>query len=176
MTEYRRALIPGGHYFFTVNLAERRGQDLLVREADRLREAVRTVQAQHPFEIVAAVVLPDHLHMIWRLPDNDIDYAARWNLIKGGFSRTLPAGEQRSASRIARRERGIWQRRYWEHLIRDEEDLRRHVEYIHYNPVKHGCAKTPIEWPYSSLHRYVRQGHYAADWAAAKDIREWRNE
>ncbi len=166
MTEYRRAHVAGAMYFFTVNLAERHGAPLLVQQVHALREVMQTVRLKHPFEIIAAVVLPDHLHAIWQLPQGDADYANRWSLIKSGFSRHLPKTERISASRAERRERGIWQRRYWEHLLRDEEDLRQHVEYIHYNPVKHGHCASPIDWPHSSFHRYVRQGLYAPDWAA----------
>ena len=166
MPTYRRDQTQGGCYFFTVALAERRNNPLLVQHITQLREATRAVQQAHPFEIVAAVVLPDHLHAIWQLPEGDADYSTRWSLIKAAFSRQLPKQERVSVSRQERRERGIWQRRFWEHRIRDEDDLRRHVEYIHYNPVKHGHAASPIEWPHSSLHRYIRQGVYPSDWAA----------
>ncbi|HEY1077270.1 MAG TPA: transposase [Fontimonas sp.] len=171
MTEYRRAFTPGGSYFFTVNLAQRHHADLLLREIGTLRDAVRRVRQSHPFAIVAAVVLPDHLHMIWRLPEADADYPRRWQLIKGHFSRALKIDERRSASRLRKRERGIWQRRYWEHLIRDDDDLCRHVEYIHYNPVKHGHVMRPYDWPHSSFRRYVRQRLYPADWGASAAIR-----
>lgn len=170
MTEYRRATTPTGTYFFTVNLAERQGNDLLLRQADLLRETTRSMRQRRPFEIVAAVILPDHLHMIWRLPPNYADFATRWSLIKGGFSRALPATERRGASRVGKRERGIWQRRYWEHLICDDEDLRRHVQCIHYNPVKHGYVSSPVEWAHNSFHRYVRDGIYPADWGAGEGI------
>ncbi|WP_418647487.1 REP-associated tyrosine transposase [Thauera butanivorans] len=173
MTDYRRARLAGGTFFFTVNLAIRKDNDLLVRHVDLLRHSIRAVQQQHPFDIVAAVILPEHLHMIWRLPREDADFSTRWRLVKGSFSRGLPKGEQCSPSRIAKGERGIWQRRYWEHRIRDDEDLRRHVEYIHYNPVKHGHVPRPIDWPYSSFHRYVRDGIYQANWAADDGIRRW---
>ncbi len=123
MTEYRRACIPGGSYFSTVNLAQRHANDLLLREIKALRAAIRSVRMAHPFEIIAAVILPEHLHMIWSLPKADADFPKRWNQIKGRFSRALPTGEQRGDSRANKRERGIWQRRYWEHAIRDEEDL-----------------------------------------------------
>ena len=166
MTEYRRARVAGASYFFTVNLAERHGAPLLVQHVQALREVTQAVRLKHPFEIIAAVVLPDHLHAIWRLPEGDADYAKRWSLIKSSFSRRLPSTERISASRATRRERGIWQRRYWEHLLRDDEDLRRHVEYIHYNHVKHGHVASPVEWPHSSFHRYVRQSVYPSDWDA----------
>ena len=173
MTEYRRALIAGGTFFFTVNLAAREGNDLLVRHIGHLRHSVREVRRRHPFDIVAAVVLPEHLHMIWRLPPGDADFPVRWRLSRSGFSSSLLPGERRSASRIAKGERGIWQRRYWEHQIRCDEDMRRHVEYIHYNPVKHGHVTRPGDWAYSSFHRYVRDGVYPSDWAAADAVRRW---
>jgi len=134
---YRRADIKGGTYFFTVNLAQRHLR-LLLDRVEILREAVKTVKQRHPFHIDAFVVLPDHLHAIWTLPPDNADFTTRWMLIKSGFSRHIAMHERRSVSRISKGERGIWQRRYWEHLIRDENDFERHVDYIHYNPVKHG--------------------------------------
>ncbi len=160
---YRRLLIPGGTFFFTVNLADRRSR-LLTENIDRLREAVRTVRMAHPFEIVAWVVLPEHMHAIWTLPEGDRDYPLRWNQIKGSFSRQLPKKEATSRSRALKRERGIWQRRYWEHAIRDEDDLARHVDYVHYNPVKHGHTERATLWPYSSFHRFVERGWLNEDW------------
>jgi len=162
---YRRARIAGGTYFFTVNLQDR-SLDLLVRHVDALRDATREVQQRHPFEIVAAVVMPEHLHAIWTLPEGDDDFPMRWAQIKGRFSRALAAHEPLSGSRASQGERGIWQRRYWEHLIRDANDLERHVDYIHYNPVKHGHVARPIDWPHSSLHRFVRLGMRSQDWGA----------
>ena len=111
------------------------------------------------------MILPDHLHCLWQLPADDADNANRWAQIKSGFSRRLPVEERRSARRIARRERGIWQRRYWEHLIRDGDNLRRHVEYIHFNPVKHGYSSRPVDWPHSSFRRWAARGDYPVDWA-----------
>ena len=163
MSNYRRMRVPGGTYFFTVNLLERRRR-LLVERIDDLRAAFRAAHAVRPFEILAIVILPDHLHCLWRLPPGDTDNANRWAQIKSGFSRRLPAGERRSLRRVARRERGIWQRRYWEHLIRDDNDLRRHVEYIHFNPVKHGHSPRAIDWPHSSFYRWVERGEYPANW------------
>ncbi len=115
------------------------------------------------------VILPDHLHCIWSLPPGDADYKTRWSLIKAGFSRAIPKGEKRTESRIKRGARGIWQRRYWEHLIRNELDYRRHVDYIHWNPVKHGWAKRVGNWPHSSFHAYVRRGIVPLDWAGGED-------
>lgn len=163
VTGYRRNFIPGGSFFFTVNLADRRLR-LLAEHADLLRTAFRDIRACHPFTIEAMVVLPDHLHAIWTLPPNDSDFAVRWRLIKSAFSRALPVGERISVSRAAKGERGIWQRRYWEHTLRDETDFARHVDYIHFNPVKHGHVERVRDWPYSSFHRMVRLGVYPADW------------
>jgi putative transposase len=140
MSRYRRLKIEGGAFFFTLALADR-GSDLLVRRIERLRRAYAEVEKRRPFETVAICILPDHIHALWRLPEGDADYAARWSLFKSGFSRSLPAAKTRSVSKIAKREKGIWQRRYWEHAIRDDVDFERHIDYIHYNPVKHGLVK-----------------------------------
>jgi putative transposase len=164
MTEYRRAHVPGATWFFTVNLAERKGNRLLVEHIVELRASFRHVKERHPFKMDAFVILPDHLHCIWTLPPGDIDYSMRWNLLKGHFSRSIAAGERISSSREKRRERGIWQRRYWEHLLRNQDDFNRHVEYIHWNPVKHGWAGQVADWPYSSFAHYVERGIYPADW------------
>jgi len=160
---YRRADVAGGTYFFTVNLAERK-RTLLVDHVDVLWVVIQKVKATHSFHIDAMVILSDHLHALWTLPGTDADYPTRWALIKAGFSRCLPQDERRNSSRIAKGERGIWQRRYWEHLIRDESDYSNHVDYIHYNPVKHGHVKRVAEWPYSTFHRYVARGIYPPDW------------
>ena len=169
MSRYRRAKIEGGIFFFTVALADR-SSDLLVREIDRLRRSYNTMQERIPFETIAICILPDHLHALWHLPDGDADYAARWNLFKSLFSRGLPAAKTRSASKVAKREKGIWQRRYWEHAIRNEADFERHVDYIHYNPVKHGLVTRVVDWPHSSFRRYVERGMLPADWAG--DLKE----
>ena len=128
MTEYRRANTAGATWFFTVNLAERHGNRLLVDNIDLLRQVFRKVKQDHPFEIDAFVLLPEHLHCIWTLPDGDSDYKTRWALIKAGFSRRIPTGERRSESRVKRGERGIWQRRYWEHLIRTKSRVRSSID------------------------------------------------
>jgi putative transposase len=164
MTAYRRNFIPGGCFFFTVNLADRRSK-LLTEYADVLRFAFRETRERHPFTIDAMVVLPDHLHAIWTMPEGNRDFATRWRLIKSTFSRNFAAGEPVSASRVAKGERGIWQRRYWGHTIRDEDDFVRHVDYIHINPVKHGLVTRVRDWPYSSFHRMVRRGICPEDWA-----------
>lgn len=175
MSNYRRAWVPGGTCFFTVNLLERRRR-LLVDHIGLLRESLSAAQKARPFVLLAWVVLPDHLHVAWRLPDGDADNANRWSHIKAGFSRRLPATERRSAYRQSRRERGIWQRRYWEHLIRDADDFRHHVDYIHANPVKHGHAARAADWPHSSFHTWVRRGAYPPDWCVATDYGDSRGE
>ncbi len=166
MTSYRRAHQPGGCYFFTVALNDRR-TCLLTDHVGHLHNCFRIVQGKHPFTIDAVVILPDHLHSIWTLPDGDTDFSMRWALIKGTFSRGITGGEEVGESRKKRGERGIWQRRFWEHLIRDERDLGAHVEYIHYNPVKHGLVTRAIDWPHSSIYRYLREGRCDPDWAAS---------
>ena len=165
MPDYRRAYHPGGTYFFTVNLLERTDNDLLTRHIDVLRDAVRVVRLAHAFEIRSWVVLPDHLHCVIKLPDNDSDFSLRWRLIKTRFSRELPLTERRETVRVRRRERGIWQRRFWEHLIRDERDYTAHMDYVHINPVKHGLVKQVSDWPYSTFHRLVKMGIYPHDWS-----------
>jgi putative transposase len=166
---YRRAWTPGRTFFFTVNLADRRSQ-LLIEQVETLRMAFRQVRSRHPFIIYAVAILPDHLHAIWTLPPGDDDFAGRWALIKAGFSRSLLMTEAISASRRKKGERGIWQRRFWEHRIRDEEDFARHVDYIHWNPVKHGHVQRAIDWPWSSIHRYVRQGDLPTEWGVEVDF------
>lgn len=157
--------------FFTVALAQR-GEDLLVREVGRLRAAVRAVKAKRPFDILAWVVLPDHLHAVWRLPEEDRDFAVRWGAIKARFSMGLEAGPLR-ASHLARREKGIWQRRYWEHHIRDEADLSAHIRYCWFNPIKHGLVKRATDWPHSSLHRDIRLGLAEPEWAGPAAADAW---
>ena len=166
MTQYRRSLTPGSTYFFTVNLANRSGA-LLTTHIDILREAVAAVKTAHPFAINAMVILPDHLHAVWTLPPDDAGYALRWRLIKTRFSRAMPRIEGRSHSRMAKGERGIWQRRYWEHEIRDAIDMQRHMDYIHINPLKHGYVAHAADWPYSSIHRFIERGDLPRDWAWA---------
>ena len=162
MTDYCRAYIPGATWFFTVNLAERRGNRLLVEKIDSLRLAFAYVRRRRPFRVEAVVVLPDHLHGVWTLPPGDADFSTRWNLLKGHFSRSVAKGERVSRSREKRRERGLWQRRFWEHFVRDQEDFNGHVDYIHWNPVQHGWVKPVADWPYSSFHRFVARGIYPA--------------
>jgi putative transposase len=168
MTNYRRNFIRGGSYFFTVNLADRSAQ-LLTDHISLLRRAFRDTRVAHPFTIEAIVILPDHLHAMWTLPEGDCDFGTRWRLIKSAFSRGLPGSETISTSRFKKGERGIWQRRFWEHTLRDEADYARHADYIHFNPVKHGYVRGVQDWPFSSFHRMVRRGDYPADWAGRVD-------
>lgn len=169
MPNYRRAWCPGGTYFFTLTLLHREGNDLLTRRVDLLRQVVRQVRGKHPFVIHAWVVLPDHLHCILELPEGDADFATRWRLIKMNFSKALPPSEPRDSARKRRGERGIWQRRYWEHLIRDEDDLRAHMDYVHINPLRHGLVSRVADWPYSTFHRLVAAAVYPADWAGGQE-------
>ncbi len=162
MVGYRRDNTPGGTFFFTVALRDRHAA-LLVDHYPLLRGALRTVRDARPFAIAALVVLPDHLHAVWTLPDADADYPGRWRAIKAAFVRALT----RNGVRVRRNRRGeadVWQRRYWEHRIRDERDLRAHIDYIHFNPVKHGHAACAVDWPYSTIHEHIRRGWLPTDW------------
>jgi putative transposase len=163
MPDYRRSRIPGATYFFTVNLLNRRSE-LLVTQIDALRGAVRKIRERSPFHINAWVVLPDHMHCLWTLPEGDSDFPSRWRAIKMAFSKSLPANERRTPVMLRRGERGIWQRRYWEHTIRDDRDYAAHMDYIHFNPVKHGLAQAPADWPFSSFRRSIATGLYPPDW------------
>ena len=164
MPNYRRAFVPGGCWFFTANLLDRRSS-LLTDQIEALREATRRARERHPFHIDAFVILPDHIHAIWTLPGGGADFSTRWRLIKIVFSKSIPKTERLSKVRRACGERGIWQRRFWEHLIRDDEDYGRHVEYCYINPVKHGLVTRVRDWPFSSFHRDVAAGLFPQDWA-----------
>jgi len=167
MVLYRRNLVPGASYFFTLTLRDR-SSDLLVRHAKLLRLAFRGVRRERPFEIDAIVVLPEHLHCIWTLPLDDADYPARWQAIKARFARTVrEAGEP--LQRDAKGNCQLWQPRYWEHTLRNDEDFARHVDYIHFNPVKHGWVSRAIDWPLSSFARHVERGIYPTDWGLAAE-------
>jgi putative transposase len=167
MVRYRRNLVPGGTFFFTVTLADRHACTL-VDHVSALRSAFQVTRDERPFTINAIVVLPDHVHTIMTLPSHDADFAGRWRRIKSLFTRrAIAAGV--TAERNEKGEYSLWQRRFWEHTIRDEEDLVRHVDYIHFNPVKHGLVARVCEWPYSSFHRYVRRGLLPQDWAGSID-------
>ena len=178
MPEYRRADIPGATYFFTVITYRRQAllTDLRCRES--LRIAIDKVRLEMPFKIVAWVLMPDHLHAVWQLPQNDKDFSLRWSLIKQHVTRDCASWLPRqglSTSRDKRGEGSLWQRRFWEHLICDETDLARHVNYIHYNPVKHGYVTNVADWPYSTFHRYVKQGTYPEDWGGTIETNDGKN-
>jgi len=163
MVRYRRNRIQGGAFFFTLTLAERRST-VLVDHVGGLRAAFRVARHERPFTIDAIVILPDHLHAILTLPEGDADFAGRWRRIKGHFSTGLLAAGM-AIERHANGELALWQRRYWEHTIRNEDDFARHVDYIHYNPVKHRLITRVRDWPHSSFHLYVRRGILPEDWA-----------
>ena len=164
MSQYRRIFIPGGTYFFTVVTHDRAPRFTTPERVESLRAAFRQVMGARPFQIDAIVVLPDHLHCIWRLPEGDADYSGRWREIKKMVSRAIDVRANR------RHERPIWQRRFWEHSIRDEKDWRKHLDYIHYNPVKHSLVVQPGDWPWSSFNRTVSWGWYEADWGQTDPI------
>lgn len=166
MPDYRRNRVPGGTYFFTVTLYDRRS-DLLVTQIEPLRAAVRQVRAKRPFHIDAWVVLPEHMHCLWTQPTGDADFSGRWRAIKTAFSKSLPATEDRSAVMIRRNERAIWQQRFWEHTIRDDRDYAVHMDYTHFNPVKHGLVSSAADWPYSSFMRCLARGLYPSDWVGS---------
>lgn len=173
MRHYIRAGAAGATYFFTLALQDRSAR-WLVDHVDQLRQSFIDCRKRHAFDIEAIVVLPEHLHALWRLPVDDADFSTRWMLIKQSFTQRLQANGVLDAASARGRgkagERSVWQRRFWEHQIRDEEDFRRHVDYIHYNPVKHGWVLRAADWPYSSLHRYVREGSLPADWGISAAI------
>ncbi|MDR3573923.1 MAG: transposase [Anaerolineaceae bacterium] len=175
--DYRRAFAPGGTFFFTVVSYRRRPIFSSPQAVEVLRSAFRSTIHKMPFTVVASVILPDHMHFIWTLPAESSDYSTRWKLIKGEFTRHWCAKEieSESASRVQKGEKDVWQRRFWEHLIRDEIDLTRHVEYIHYNPVKHGFVNSPCAWKYSSFMTFVREGVYPIDWGGNGKIWEGEN-
>lgn len=158
MSTYRRCYLPGGCYFFTVVTHERwplfKNEELV----NLLRSAMRDVMSTRPFEVQAMVVLPDHLHTVWRLPDGDDDYSRRWRDIKHHVSKQIDAPLNH------RREKSVWQRRFWEHAIHNEDDWKRHLDYVHFNPVKHGLVSCARDWPHSSFRRAVEKGWYAPDW------------
>ena len=175
MPDFRRVWRPGGTYFFTL-VTEGRATflcDDLARAT--LREAIAATGRDRPFDQQAVVLLPDHWHALWRLPADDADYAARLGAIKARFTRSwLAAGgseRQPTDSRARRRGRGVWQRRYWEHTCRDAEDFKAHLDYIHWNPVKHGYVTCPHLWPWSSFRKWVALGVYREDWRCVCDGR-----
>jgi putative transposase len=169
MRRYIRANTAGATYFFTLTLQDRSSRTLVDHVAD-LRAAFATVKERHPFEIDAVVVLPEHLHAIWTLPEGDADFSTRWMLIKRTFTHRLGDAGLEFGRRTRRGERILWQQRFWEHQIRNEDDYARHVDYIHFNPVKHGWVLRAGDWPYSSLHRFVREGKAMKDWGISAAI------
>ena len=181
MPNYQRARVEGGTYFFTVVTFQR--QPILTAEPARkiLHNSWVEVNKRFPFETIAVCLMPDHLHCIWRLPEGDADYSMRWKEIKRRFTmeylKEVEPGGERNASRQKRHEAAIWQRRFWEHTIEDNEDLEEHLDYIHYNPIKHGLVERAIDWPYSSFARYVKEGIYEVDWSGGDEGRllmlEW---
>jgi putative transposase len=171
MVRYRRNFVPGGTFFFTVALADRRSR-VLVENVVALRTAFRMARNERPFGIDAIVILPDHLHVIMTLPPGDADFSGRWRRIKGDFTHQVAAASGKVP--INRKgEYALWQRRFWEHTIRDDDDYARHVDYIHINPVKHGLVRRVQDWPHSSFHRYVRQGVLPLDWAGSIEAARW---
>ena len=163
---YRRTTTPGSTLFFTVVTEARRPIFTNAEAVDLLRNAFRTVRHSRPFQIDAIVIMPDHLHCIWTLPLDDADFSTRWRLIKTAFTKHCDPALKiaPNPARLAKCEQAVWQHRYWEHQIRDDNDYARHVDYIHYNPVKHGLAQSPGDWPYSSFSRFVEAGLYPPDW------------
>ena len=174
MSRYRRDNAPGATWFFTVVTFNR--QNVLCDEPVRtaLREAIQFTRRDWPFRVDAWVLLPNHMHCLWTLPGGDMDFPIRWNLIKRRTSNALKdryfRPEWTNSSRISRRELTFWQRRFWEHRIRDNEDFELHTRYIHYNPVKHGLCNRPTDWPYSSLHSFIRNGILPADWSDSSGL------
>jgi putative transposase len=170
--QYRRSKTPGATYFFTLVTQNRHPLFHNPLNVDRLRAAFRYVMRRHPFTIDGIVVLPDHLHCLWTLPQDDVNFSTRWRLIKSHFSRNYPRSDTSPStpSRNAKNERAIWQRRFWEHQIRDDQDFINHLDYIHYNPVRHQLVNAPKDWQYSSFHRFVKAGVYDVMWGASGKI------
>jgi len=164
MPKYRRARIPGGTYFFTVVLNNRKSS-LLVDNFDLLACAVKTTKNSRPFRNLGWVVLPDHIHTVWTLPENDNDFSGRWRAIKKSFTKNCKSRHQDIKA-------PIWQNRFWEHAIRGRDDLQLHLNYIHINPLKHGCVQQVKDWPYSSFHHYVEKGFYSNDWGGENELEE----
>ena len=166
MANYRRLYRKGGTYFFTVVTQERRPVFSNAKNVQKLRDSFRTVMKKSPFTIEAIVILPDHIHCIWTLPNDDKDFSNRWKEIKYRFSMDYNRFFAKSGSKVKKKEKGLWQRRFWEHLIRDQQDYNRHFDYIHYNPVKHKFTERAIDWPYSSFKRFVDKGVYEENWGS----------
>jgi putative transposase len=170
LPNYRRSRVKGGTYFFTVNTLNRQ-QELLIRHIDALRDAFKSVKNRHPYHLDALVILPDHFHMVMTLPQNVDDYSKIIRLTKGEFTKKVRfEGITNNQSRQSRKEQMVWQRRFWEHQIRDDDDYRRHIDYCYINPVKHGYVNRVIDWPYSTFHRDIKRGKYPMDWGGGVDF------
>jgi len=165
MTNYRRLKLEGATYFFTLVAYHRINTNIFIDNIDLLKNSIHKVKIKYPFQLIAICVLPDHLHLIMELPKGDSDYSVRIRLIKTYFSKAVVTANPINRSMERAQEKGIWQRRFWEHCIRDEYDLEKHLDYIHYNPVKHGYCSRPLDWPYSTFFNYVKRGRYPSDWA-----------
>jgi len=158
MSNYRRVYIPGGTYFFTLVTYRRQPIFADGERVEQLRQSFREVKVERPFDLLAAVILPDHLHCLWSLPEGDADFSTRWQMVKASFSRRIPAKKRKDGAKT------IWQPRFYDHCIRDEIDFHKHLDYIHYNPVKHGLVSSLSDWPYSSFARFVELGWYVSNW------------
>jgi putative transposase len=172
MSNYRRVYIPGGTYFFTLVTYRRQLIFSDDGRVEQLRQSFREVKAKRPFELLAAVVLPNHLHCLWSLPEGDADFSTRWQMVKASFSRCIPAKTRKDGAKT------VWQPRFYDHCIRDEIDFHKHLDYIHYNPVKHDLVSSPGDWPYSSFVHFVRIGYYASNWGdvAPPDVEDMEHE
>jgi len=174
LAEYHRVYQKGGMYFFTLVTFQRRPIFNDAAAIKLLENTIRSVQVKYPFEIVAFVILLDHLHYVWTLPEDESNFSIRWKYIKSSFTKEYLKGRRIDVSESMRKkgEKGVWQRRFWEHLIRDQDDLNLHLDYIHYNPVKHGLVCSPGEWEYSSFSSFVKGGYYTEDWGGdvKKDV------
>ncbi len=162
MSNYRRAYVPGGVYFFTVVTYNRTPWFNNEGHIDILRDSFYHIMEKRPYQIDAIVVLPDHLHCIWQLPPDDSDFSGRWREIKKRASRYIAPQTNKCNERL------VWQKRFWEHLIRDDEDWKNHVDYIHFNPVKHGLVESVADWPWSSFSRAVENGWYDSNWGGTE--------
>lgn len=176
LMRYRRIFVKGGTYFFTVVTYGREKLFLDASNIELFNKSVDYVCKRHPFTLVAQVILPDHIHAIWELPEDDADYPTRWYLIKSDFTRnyTREYGRHHMKMRESKGERKVWQRRYWEHAIEDDEDLDNHIDYIHFNPVHHGLIWRPADWEYSTFQHYVQEGRYDPDWTMEVDEQVWK--
>lgn len=171
MPNYRRIWQEGGIYFFTITLRDRDNNDLLIRHIDLVKQSIQQTKTKYPFRIHSWVVLPDHMHCMIELPHGDADFALRIRLIKRNFSHALPSAERPQLRRPNRGELGIWQQRYWEHLIRDESDYHLHMNYVHFNPVKHGLVTNVADWPHSTFHSWSKSQTPIENWQSNVSLR-----